>query len=83
MDTRERDTLIEAAVTAWRPRSPDGAIHAHPAWADLSETDRQTVFDATLEARSLESLLHPQGLSTTARSVLRRIAGAMGNDLPW
>ncbi len=75
MDARDRDELIESALTAWRPRSPDGQIHPHPAWADLSGGDRQTVFDATLQARSIESLVDPEGLSTTARAVLGRIAG--------
>lgn len=73
MDARDRDTLIEAALTAWRPRSPDGLIHPHPAWADLAPSDRQILFDATLQARAIESLVDPEGLSTTARAVLRRL----------
>ncbi|HKN47332.1 MAG TPA: hypothetical protein VJ144_05105, partial [Candidatus Polarisedimenticolia bacterium] len=43
----------------------------------LSEGDRRTVFDATLQARSIESLVDPDGLSTTARAVLGRILGAL------
>lgn len=73
MDPRDRDALIEAALTAWRPRTPDGRIHPHPVWADLPPDDREATFDATLRARSLESLVDPDGLSTTARTVLRRI----------
>ena len=73
MDAHDRDALIEAALTAWRPRSPDGLIHPHPAWADLAPDDRQAAFDATLRARAMESLVDPEGLSTTARAVLRRL----------
>ena len=76
MSDRERDALIEAALTAWRPRAPDGSILTHPAWADLSEPDRARLFDETLRARSLERLLDPEGISTTARAVLARIARA-------
>jgi hypothetical protein len=75
MSDRERDALIEAALTAWRPRAPDGTVLPHPAWADLAEADRVRVFEETLRARSLERLLDPEGLSTTARAVLARIAG--------
>jgi len=73
MDARERETLIESVLSAWRPRTPDGQIHPHPAWADLSESDRRAAFDAALGARSLESLLDPDGLSATARAVLGRV----------
>jgi hypothetical protein len=79
MSDRERDALIEEALTAWRPRAPDGSLLPHPAWADLAEPDRVRVFDETLRARSLERLLDPNGLSTTARAVLGRIAGASGS----
>ncbi|HET8948100.1 MAG TPA: hypothetical protein VFQ07_14075 [Candidatus Polarisedimenticolia bacterium] len=73
MKSRERESLLEETLTAWRPRTPDGRILAHPAWADLPETERARAFDETLLARALESLLHPRSLSTTARAVLGRI----------
>lgn len=76
MDQGERDDLIESALTAWRPRTPDGQIHPHPAWADLPAGERGRVFDTTLRARALESLADPEGLSTTSRAVLNRILGA-------
>jgi hypothetical protein len=79
MTEQERDLLIEAAVTAWRPRAPDGRILAHPAWADLAGPERLRVFDETLRSRALERLLDPQGLSGTARAVLGRIARAPGS----
>ena len=79
MTDRERDRLIEEAVTAWRPRTPDGSVLPHPAWADLADAERVRVFDETLRARSLERLLDPEGVSTTARAVLARIALAQGS----
>ena len=30
----DEDLLIAEATTAWRPRTPDGQILEHPAWAD-------------------------------------------------
>ena len=75
MDPRDRDALIEAALTAWRPRSPDGRIHPHPAWVDLPPDGREAAYDAMMRARSLESLLDPDRLSTTTRTILRRIFG--------
>jgi len=73
MKNREREALLEETVTAWRPRTPDGRILAHPAWADLPEDDRERAFDEALLARALESALDRRGLSTTARAVLARI----------
>ena len=78
MKSREREALLEETVTAWRPRSPDGRILAHPAWADLPESERQRAFDETLRSRSLESLLHPRALSTTAQRVLARLGFPTG-----
>jgi hypothetical protein len=74
---RERDRLVEETVSAWRPRTPDGGILPHPAWADLPQSDRERAFDETLRARFLEAALDPGGLSGTARAVLGRIAGRL------
>jgi hypothetical protein len=68
-----REALIEAAVTAWRPRDASGAVRAHAAWADLDEAGRQDVYAATDRSRALEAALDPDGLSTTGRRVLGRI----------
>lgn len=68
------ELLFEAALTAWRPRTPAGEILPHPAWADLPETDRERLFDETLRARRMEQALDAGGLSTTARGVLDRLA---------
>lgn len=73
MTRRDVDILIEAALTTWRGRTPDGRILPHPSWADLSPDDRQRLYDDTLRARALEQVLDREGLSTTARNVLSRI----------
>jgi len=73
MTNDERDGLIEAAATAWRPRSTGGAVRGHPAWHDLDESGREESFERARVQRSLEAALDPDGLSTTARAVLARI----------
>jgi len=68
-----RDDLIEATTTAWRPLTPSGEIRAHPAWADLDASGRVEAYEATRRLRWLEAASDPDGLSTTAKAVLRRI----------
>jgi len=75
---RERELLIEQAVGAWRPRRADGGIGTHPAWADLDEAARVEAYEAARLQRKLESALDPEGLSSTARAVLGRIADEGG-----
>ena len=58
-DPREREMLIEEATTAWRPRTPDGIILEHPAWADLDPDSRGAVFDETVVARRRGSAQQP------------------------
>ncbi len=69
----DREELIEAVTSAWRPRDPHGRIEEHPAWHDLDDTGRREAFEATLAARALEAALDPQGLTATARAVLARL----------
>ena len=64
---RETETLIEAATTAWRPRSPSGEIRAHPAWTDLDVAGRLAAHEAARRLRRLEAARDPDGPSTTAR----------------
>lgn len=72
--SEHKNALIEEVVGAWRPVDPfTGAVRGHPAWHDLDPADRQTAFEETLLARALESALDPEGLSATARAVLKRI----------
>jgi hypothetical protein len=75
MSAREHESLVEQAVTAWRPRGPRGELRPHPAWSDLDAAGREEVFRATLLQRALEVALDPQGLSTTAKAVLARLPG--------
>jgi hypothetical protein len=74
MNESERQMLIEEAVTAWRPRMPDGRILEHPAWADLDPAGREAAFAESLVMRVLEAALDPDGYSTTVRAVAAAIA---------
>jgi hypothetical protein len=69
----DREAMIEAAATAWRPRSARGELRDHPAWHDLDEPGREESFAVTRRMRALEAALDPDGLSTTARAVLARL----------
>lgn len=71
----DREALIEAAAAAHRERAPGGTIRFHPAWWDLDDAGRRDCFAAIAASRALEAALDPEGLSTTARAVLRRIGG--------
>ena len=51
---QERDALIEAVTTAYRPRDPlTRRARAHDAWHDLDAEGRTRAYEATLEARAL------------------------------
>ena len=76
MAGQDDERLLEEAVSAWRPEKPGGGLRAHPAWCDLDATARERLFEETARARILEAALDPDGLSTTARAVLRRILAA-------
>jgi hypothetical protein len=65
--------LLEAAATAFRQRDVTGRILPSPDWFDLSEDEREVLFDLQQESRLLECAIHPHGLSGTVREVLRRI----------
>lgn len=71
--TREEELLLEQVTAAHRERHADGSIRSHPAWHDLDDAGKQAAFEATLELRTLEAALDPQGQSTTLRAVLSRI----------
>ena len=70
---RERESLIEATVSAFRERDAEGRICPSPAWWDLSPEDRDAAFERQLVARQFERAYDSDGLSATARAVLRRI----------
>lgn len=73
---KDRETLVEAAAGAFRGRDPHGGVMAHPAWHDLDEAGRLEAFEVAAQAREMEAALDAEGLSTTARAVLGRIAAA-------
>jgi len=74
---RDTDLLIEQALSACRPRDPDGGLRFHPAWADLDPLARERLFDETARLRCLEAALDRDGLTTTARAVLALIRGGL------
>jgi len=67
--------LIEEVAGAYRPRSRD-ELRYHPAWHDLDAAARARAYELARTNRRMEAALDPEGLSTTARAVLGRIAGA-------
>jgi hypothetical protein len=73
MDERDTERLIEEALTAWRPRSPEGRLLPHPAWSDLPAEERLRLFDEAMRMRALERALDPEGISATGRAVLARL----------
>jgi hypothetical protein len=75
MTPQEREALIEAVASAWRPRDGNGVLRAHPAWADLDDDGRAEAFEAAAEERALDAAVDPRGLSATGRAVLARIRG--------
>ena len=74
MTAAERQALIHAVTSAWRPLGSDGSIRPLSSWSDLDAVARVDAFEATVEMRRLEAAADPNGLSTTARAVLARIA---------
>jgi hypothetical protein len=74
----DREALVEAVAGAYRPRDPDGAVRALPAFHDLDEAGRREAFERARQNRALEAALDPGGLSCTARAVLARVRAARG-----
>jgi hypothetical protein len=70
-----REAAIEAVVSAFRSRDRDGRVRVEPAWHDLDDAGRREAFEAAVAQRAIEAALDPDGLSATARAVLRRIGG--------
>ena len=71
-----REELIELAAAAWRPDRPGGGVGTHSAWHDLDDEGRQEAWRRARQDRLIEAALDPEGLSSTARAVLARIARA-------
>ena len=77
MTTDDRDALIEAVTSAWRPLGSEGSVRPLSSWYDLDASGRLEAFEAAVELRRLEAAADPGGLTTTARAVLARIASEM------
>jgi hypothetical protein len=73
MNARDRELLLEAATTAHRPVDASGRWRASPAWHDLTAADREVLHRQLEVQRAIEAAMDPQGLSSTARAVLRRV----------
>lgn len=73
MTRQERALLIEAATTAWRPRSPSGAVRPHPAWSDLDPAARLEAYEAARALRRRGAARDPEGLTSPARAGLARL----------
>lgn len=56
--------LVEAAISAWRPRDADRRVRPHPTWCDLSP-----------ERSAQQS---PRGVSSSDRRLQRRFLGPAG-----
>jgi hypothetical protein len=73
MSDREHEALIEAALTTYRDRDPEGRLAPPPAWWDLTPEALDELFRAQVLAREVERRSHPGQLSGTVRAVLARI----------
>ena len=73
MDKEERDALIEELASAWRP-SPEGEPSAHPAWEKLDAQGRMEAFEIAKSLRLMEAAFDSEGLSTTGKLVMGRVA---------
>jgi hypothetical protein len=73
MNERERDELIEAALTARRDRDLEGRVVPSASWWDLTDADREELFLRQIESREIEKALHPTGFSGTVVAVLAAI----------
>ena len=73
LSDRDRELLIEEALSAHRRQDPRGGTRPSPAFFDLDDEGRISVFEQTLAQRKLEAALDPAGESTTVRAVLRLI----------
>ena len=75
MTREEEDLLVEQVASAHRPVSRD-ELRYHPAWHDLDAAARERAFDVARALRPLEAALDPDGLSTTAHAVLKKLVSA-------
>ncbi len=75
MTNDDKELLIEQVAGAWRPDAGD-ELQYHKAWHDLDGDGRDAAFDRARTLRRMEAAVDRDGLSTTARAVLAKIARA-------
>jgi hypothetical protein len=78
MTAQERDALIEAVTSAFRPRDAlTSELRASDAWHDLDEAGRAEAFERTIALRELESAMDGEGY--------RRLPARcwLGSELDW
>ncbi len=75
MSDDPKEMLIEQAASAFREQNAQGRILPSPAWWDLADEDRDTLYARQLECRIIERSLDPAGLSATVRAVIERLRG--------
>jgi hypothetical protein len=75
MTREEEELLVEQVASAYRPRTLE-ELRYHPAWHDLDAAARERAFDLAQALRPLEAATDADGLSTTAKAVLRKIVSA-------
>jgi hypothetical protein len=75
MTRADEDLLVEQVAGAHRPPSVE-ELQYHSAWHDLDAAARERAFDLARALRPLEAALDEDGLSTTARAVLRKVVSA-------
>jgi hypothetical protein len=73
MSDREREVLLEAALTVHRERDSEGRVSPPSAWFDLPPEALDDLFAHQLLAREMERGIDPRGMSGTVRSVLARL----------
>ena len=67
---------MNADLTPRRPLHADGEVRFHPAFHDLDAAGREELFATLTLQRRLEAAAAGDGLSATARAVMRRIGEA-------
>lgn len=75
MTDDDKELLIEQVAGAWRPEAGD-ELQYHKAWHDLDGDGRAEAFERARKLREMEAAIDADGLSTTARAVLGKIARA-------
>jgi hypothetical protein len=73
--TPEEAVLFEEALSAHRAVHR-GRVRPSPAWFDIPQEERERLFRETEQLRAVEAALDPDGLDTTARSVMALLTKA-------